>query len=608
MNSFDSLHEIPFEDALHDLEACLKDLGLRRYFTVEALDQWIYNLEGTDDMSYISLPLSLLEEPDDQQVDKLIRAIMAYYPHRPQARLGGESPNQRKKNRPSEAPKGAHLITTELSLDEFFENADNGIHAFTQGKAEETIQYYDTAFKVLLEKKMTFSQLYRIVANKGMAHLLYGDEIVGVTLLNKSLELNPKYVFAQRALDSYEAGLMDAEIEQGKFLRQQKQYELLKKYDVDKIITWSEKKILKIFAKSGVQLDKKTFIHTAKKHFETKGLLKELIDLSFNPPPDVIRDFDWMGAQALWYQWCPEVANLDLLMHFLGSLDNEDDYSDIPKTKVREIIDYLLLSLPKAPTESGERFKQYVEYHDYLRSLLFLFEMRKALIEPVEKTTILKELDRITGDPISKLMRILSMIADGADKKAVLGAVGKLESSYSWVISDWAFENDQLGLAQLLAEKAIDLIEKSEANLQDIPKYEVRQMAGTLRVSYELLEELAEARGDKKTSKAYRVKLKQLDKRFDSWPMDNYLAREKMADILAQLDKEVIEKDPAIQYLRYFETLGVNLETDEEVDAQKVTSLNSEAFGMNLGRTSVGRNDPCPCSSGKKYKKCCYLN
>ena len=21
----------------------------------------------------------------------------------------------------------------------------------------------------------------------------------------------------------------------------------------------------------------------------------------------------------------------------------------------------------------------------------------------------------------------------------------------------------------------------------------------------------------------------------------------------------------------------------------------------------VGRNEPCPCDSGKKYKKCCYL-
>jgi uncharacterized protein YecA (UPF0149 family) len=23
--------------------------------------------------------------------------------------------------------------------------------------------------------------------------------------------------------------------------------------------------------------------------------------------------------------------------------------------------------------------------------------------------------------------------------------------------------------------------------------------------------------------------------------------------------------------------------------------------------SKVGRNDPCPCGSGKKYKKCCYL-
>jgi uncharacterized protein YecA (UPF0149 family) len=24
------------------------------------------------------------------------------------------------------------------------------------------------------------------------------------------------------------------------------------------------------------------------------------------------------------------------------------------------------------------------------------------------------------------------------------------------------------------------------------------------------------------------------------------------------------------------------------------------------GGGRVGRNDPCPCGSGKKYKKCCY--
>ncbi|MFT9447432.1 SEC-C metal-binding domain-containing protein [Gluconobacter japonicus] len=24
--------------------------------------------------------------------------------------------------------------------------------------------------------------------------------------------------------------------------------------------------------------------------------------------------------------------------------------------------------------------------------------------------------------------------------------------------------------------------------------------------------------------------------------------------------------------------------------------------------TKVGRNEPCPCGSGKKYKKCCGMN
>ena len=28
-------------------------------------------------------------------------------------------------------------------------------------------------------------------------------------------------------------------------------------------------------------------------------------------------------------------------------------------------------------------------------------------------------------------------------------------------------------------------------------------------------------------------------------------------------------------------------------------------IGNTLQRKKIGRNDPCPCGSGKKYKKCC---
>ena len=33
--------------------------------------------------------------------------------------------------------------------------------------------------------------------------------------------------------------------------------------------------------------------------------------------------------------------------------------------------------------------------------------------------------------------------------------------------------------------------------------------------------------------------------------------------------------------------------------------LDAAAIPFQRGAPKVGRNDPCPCGSGKKYKKCC---
>ncbi|MGL5577691.1 MAG: SEC-C metal-binding domain-containing protein, partial [Fusobacteriaceae bacterium] len=40
---------------------------------------------------------------------------------------------------------------------------------------------------------------------------------------------------------------------------------------------------------------------------------------------------------------------------------------------------------------------------------------------------------------------------------------------------------------------------------------------------------------------------------------------------------------------------------------EEKTTLVDQYIAGNLQRQSqkVGRNDPCPCGSGKKYKKCC---
>ena len=60
--------------------------------------------------------------------------------------------------------------------------------------------------------------------------------------------------------------------------------------------------------------------------------------------------------------------------------------------------------------------------------------------------------------------------------------------------------------------------------------------------------------------------------------------------------------------------LAAQFKTDEEVKREqvaKVTSTSGSGDGSEKGRTvrndkkKVGVNDPCPCGSGKKYKKCC---
>ena len=49
---------------------------------------------------------------------------------------------------------------------------------------------------------------------------------------------------------------------------------------------------------------------------------------------------------------------------------------------------------------------------------------------------------------------------------------------------------------------------------------------------------------------------------------------------------------------------------------QMITNMNAAANAgaekskpkVNSSKEKVGRNDPCPCGSGKKYKKCCGAN
>ncbi len=52
--------------------------------------------------------------------------------------------------------------------------------------------------------------------------------------------------------------------------------------------------------------------------------------------------------------------------------------------------------------------------------------------------------------------------------------------------------------------------------------------------------------------------------------------------------------------------IGVESYKDEDIsDFKKLMGVADENFKTVTNAEKVGRNAPCPCGSGKKYKKCC---
>ena len=66
-------------------------------------------------------------------------------------------------------------------------------------------------------------------------------------------------------------------------------------------------------------------------------------------------------------------------------------------------------------------------------------------------------------------------------------------------------------------------------------------------------------------------------------------------------DAQIIEDNSSS-----IETLQQNAEMQERIEKWKHDYRVAHTPVQRVLSKKIGRNDPCPCGSGKKYKKCCY--
>jgi preprotein translocase subunit SecA len=78
-------------------------------------------------------------------------------------------------------------------------------------------------------------------------------------------------------------------------------------------------------------------------------------------------------------------------------------------------------------------------------------------------------------------------------------------------------------------------------------------------------------------------------------------------DLLGRISAETIEKLFMVQIAREPITRQADPVNSEKLLLSRGTSGDQPSRGKTVKRDGkkIGRNDPCPCGSGKKYKKCC---
>lgn len=198
--------------------AMLHKYHLDSFISLETVKEWIANSgEKISDLTYLTMLTGLARETiRKEEQEEIIRIANALQGVTPQKRLNGKSPLDLVRDDPDRQPDLVHDITPIFSTRwaNFSIKAEAQLRA---GDFEKSMRNFGSCFKSLLEDKTTFSEIYRVYANKAIAHFAAGEKIIGEKMLQISITLNRNYEFCQNLQVKLANGEFDVKDYEKKF-------------------------------------------------------------------------------------------------------------------------------------------------------------------------------------------------------------------------------------------------------------------------------------------------------------------------------------------------------------------------------------------------------
>lgn len=643
---------IMYNISLEEIEIMVSDIltkcNIDSFLSVETIKMWMTELEAEDNKPYLTMVTGLLDNDtidDSKLLNKLVNAVFKLSNLMPSRKFDGMTLLEEfEKGRKNEKPSSIYLSQIELPPSDWWLDYEKANKFMRQRKFRDAAKRFEKTFTTLLDSKTTWREIYRLYCNAGLAYLFSGDEILGVECIETAIKLNPNYTFAFEQLHDYEEGKLTPLIQMG-FLQKMKdnieeRLESSDNFDLDEVMYWKESKIIRTLSKFDVNVAKEQFIELAKKVHKPGDIASKL----FYPQVNVTgkeEDFIWMAAYSLWNIYCPNepsVINLNEVIEEAFEFISYNSRKDIEtdqniQVECSQYIDRIQNIIFSGKDGFLEYWSKTYEYDATDRYDLQYFLTSLAGIKTYEKQVqkIANHLNDQIPHPDWNIVEISFYIYN--NNPGWLNIYKKLRTRYPYncyIASDVALifeEINDLNNTEKYFTKALQIVDTRAKN----KILSLKTIKTTIYEDYKfILDKLTQfyehTKEDDKKRGMIKDKIKEVEDKSDiySESPENERFSDKLDEIILNIEAENASKSCAIQYYNYLKQYEINFATKGEVHVDKTEikirrkdyenldnkkiKKSKKITKMNFkGKTGkkIGRNTPCPCGSGKKYKKCC---
>lgn len=633
---------------LVDVEQRLSDLlqqcSLDSFVSVDTIKRWMKDGIDEDPMVSVKMLTGLLDKKNLVDVDifqNLINAMVDLSHLLPMQKLSGETFSDVLKKREKQGePSKVYLTNTTLLPMEWIDYHYNAMYSMSKQNFFQASKEFDKTFKKLLEAKTTNQDIYRIFCNAGLSYVFSGKPLLGMHCFEIAVELNPKYTFASEQLHKFQRGDFDNFIQLGILKYMENNFEKWKKrpdyLNLDTVMKWSEKKILNKLSSFDVTVDKEEFIKVAKTVHNPEGLAEKL----FYPQTNMAgedEDFIWIATYALWDMYCPDepsISGFNDVLHEAFIFVSKTDVKNKRNKKIQE-------SFEKTCANYLKRLRIYVfsEKKGFLQKWQKTIEdamdpsyeltnfLTSLLVNPNLEKDVLKvvhHLNKQIPHPDWTGIEIISnIIRNDSQRNELYKELKHNHPFYCYVACDIAqyyLEKKDYVYAEFYLTEALEIVDgRAEKNKLSIDTAETTIYDDYINV-IDLLEEVfKKSNADSKKKKLLKAKKRAVEKKSKVYSKSPKIEKinNAMNELFAKVETDKAENSNAFKYYNYLNQFDINFETEETIKTKETfLKISPERFldsrkskekdHWNKKRSSkIGRNDPCPCGSGKKYKKCC---